>query len=140
MGGCFEPQNQTANQPKQQKQRQSLESELETANPVVKKSEEPSELQQVAKDPSTVMDMNQDELLQLVREAAHKKKELERELEDAKEAKELGATFGAEKIAVVEAEGIGAELQQRTNQVEADFTKEMERLQQVKLVNEQNDA
>ena len=140
MGGCFEPQNQTANQPKQQKQRQSLESELETANPVVKKSEEPSELQQVAKDPSTVMDMNQDELLQLVREAAHKKKELERELEDAKEAKELGATLGAEKIAAVEAEGIGAELQQRTNQVEADFTKEMERLEQVKLVNEQNDA
>ena len=140
MGGCFEPQNQTANQPKQQKQRQSLESELETANPVVKKSEEPSELQQVAKDPSTVMDMNQDELLQLVREAAHKKKELERELVDAKEAKELGATFGAEKIAAVEAEGIGAELQQRTNQVEADFTQEMERLEQVKLVNEQNDA
>ena len=87
-----------------------------------------------------MMEMNQDELLQLVREAAHKKKELERELEDAKEAKELGATFGAEKIAAVEAEVIGAELKIRENQVEAEFVKEMERLEQVKTGYEQNDV
>ena len=57
----------------------------------------------------------------LVKEAAHKKKELEKQFDDAKEARELHAAAGAERIAQVEAEVVGAEFEQKGEEAEAKY-------------------
>ena len=64
-------------------------------------------------EPKHINEMNQEELLALVKECAAKKRELEKKFDDAKEAQAAHAAAGAERIAAAEAEVVGAEFENK---------------------------